>query len=44
MAGRLISIWVVVIAVIALILLAGWRLVSGAPLPSLRRLPAQLSD
>ena len=33
MAGRLISIWVVVIAVVALILLAGWRLVSGAPLP-----------
>jgi hypothetical protein len=32
MAGRLISIWVVVIAVVALILLAGWRLVSGAPL------------
>ena len=33
MAGRLISIWVVVIAVIALILLAGWCLISGAPLP-----------
>ncbi|HSE68264.1 MAG TPA: M28 family peptidase [Gemmatimonadales bacterium] len=33
MAGRLISIWVVVIAVVVLILLAGWRLVSGAALP-----------
>ncbi|HSR92181.1 MAG TPA: M28 family peptidase, partial [Gemmatimonadales bacterium] len=32
MAGRLVSIWVVVIAVLVLILLAGWRLVSGAPL------------
>jgi len=32
MAGRLISIWVVVIAVVVLILLAGWRLVDGAPL------------
>jgi hypothetical protein len=33
MAGRLISIWVVVIAVVVLILLAGWRLIGGTPLP-----------
>jgi peptidase M28-like protein len=35
MAGRLISIWVVVIAVVVLILLAGWRLTRGAALPSI---------
>ena len=34
MAGRLVSIWVVVIAVVVLILLAAWRLIGGAPLPS----------
>jgi hypothetical protein len=33
MAARLISIWVVVIAVVFLIMLSGWRLVSGTPLP-----------
>jgi hypothetical protein len=33
MAGRLISIWVVVVAVAFLILLSGWRLASGTPLP-----------
>lgn len=35
MAGRLISIWVVVLAVVMLILLAGWRLLSATPLPSI---------